>query len=77
MVAGEVNGSDVCAIMEKEERVCCPDTDKSAAGSKEKGGALVEVPESKWILRYLPGTSPLSIQLVTGCTLFKMPLKEH
>jgi len=43
MTAGEVNGNDVCATIQKEERVCCPDTNKSAAGSKEEGGALVEV----------------------------------
>ena len=47
MAAGEVNGSDICATIQKEERVCCRGTNKneSAVGlSKEEGDTLVEVP---------------------------------
>jgi len=39
--AGHLNDSDICEVIQKEEKVCCPDTDKSAVGSKEEGSVQV------------------------------------
>ena len=43
MAAGHMNGSEICGTLQKEERVCCLDIDKSAVGSKGGGGTIVEV----------------------------------
>jgi hypothetical protein len=40
MAAGEVNGSVICATIQKEERVCCPSTNEneSAVGFSNEVG---------------------------------------
>ena len=39
--AGHLNESHICEVIQKEEKVCCPDTDESAVGSKEEGSVQV------------------------------------